>query len=409
MNMKRLSFLFVGVLSAFIFFGIWSHAVPEAFLAVQARKLLSSVFFVESTTTEALRSEYQKGSRIRILIVPGHDNLSGGTEFLGVREVDMTLALGEELYTFLRSDPHFEPIMTRNKYGYTEEFQKYFKKNEGSVKAFVVEKKSIMQNFLTRGLVEREQGVVHNTAASSVAYRLYSINMWANENDIDLVIHIHFNDYPGRRWNKAGRFDGFTVYVPEKQYSNARASTAIGKAIATKLSSVLAMSNLPTESGQGGIMPDQELIALGSYNTLDPASVLIEYGYIYEPQFLTRENREEVMHEYAFKTYLGLNQFFGNFLETFRKYQTSFLPYYFERTLTQGSPAEEEVFALQEALSLQGMYPPEGEDLHTCPKSGHFGLCTTRAVQAFQVAFGLSTTGFVDRETRGKLNELYRQ
>jgi len=405
--MKRFSLLSLCVMGGIALVLMFGFVAPNTFTFSNVPKLLSSIFFVDSTTTVALKESYRSGERIRVLIVPGHDNESWGTEFLGIREADMTLALGEELYAFLKADSHFDPVITREKNGYTDEFQNYFDKDTGRVRGFVANKKRVMQDLLKQGLAEKEEGVVHNTAVSSVAYRLYSINTWANENDIDLVIHIHINDYPGRRWNQTGRYDGFTVYVPDGQYSNAKPSRVIGEAIASTLSTVLATSNLPTEAGQGGVVPDQELIALGSYNTLDPASVLIEYGYIYEPQFRTTASREVIVHEFAFQTYLGLNQFFGNFLETFRTYKTSLLPYQFKHTLTQGSPAGRDILSLQEALSLQGVYPPDGEDLHSCPKSGHFGPCTRRGVREFQELFGLPSTGYVDAGTQAKLSELY--
>lgn len=405
--MKRFSLLSLCAVVGIVLVLMLGFVATSTFTFSNVQKLLSSVFFVDSTTIVALKESYRNGERIRVLIVPGHDNESWGTEFLGVREAEMNLALGEELYALLRSDEHFEPTITRNKDGYTDEFQNYFAQEERGIKGFVARKKKIMQDLVKQGLVVKEEGVIHNTAVSSVVYRLYSINTWANENDIDLVIHIHFNDYPGRRWNQAGRYDGFTVYVPDGQYSNAKSSRAIGEAIASKLSNVLAPSNLPAEAGQGGVMPDQELIALGSYNTLDPASVLIEYGYIYEPQFRTTASREVILHEFAFQTYLGLNQFFGNFLETFRIYKTSLLPYQFKNTLTQGSPAGRDILSLQEALSLQGVYPPDGEDLHSCPKSGHFGPCTRRGVLEFQKLFGFPGTGYVDARTQAKLSELY--
>lgn len=371
------------------------------------KKLLSSVFFVESTTTEAIKEAYRKGESIRILVVPGHDDESGGTEFLGVREASMTVVLGEELYRLLSSDPHYEPILVRDRNGYTEEFKTYFKEAELTVRGFVANKKRTMQDLLKQGLLEREDGVKHNRAPSDVAYRLYSINTWANENDVDLVIHIHFNDYPGRRWNRPGRYDGFTVYVPDGQYSNAKPSLEIGKAIADKLSVFIASSNLPKESGSGGVVPDQELIALGSYNTLDPAGMLIEYGYIYEAAFLKPHTRKLVMNELAFQTYLGLNQFFGNFTEIFREYPTTFLPHKFDKFLSKGSKSVADVLALQTALRLSDVYPPKGESLRSCPVSGNFGSCTMRSVKEFQRKYGLLETGVLDDVTRGKLSELY--
>ena len=38
-----------------------------------------------------------------------------------------------------------------------------------------------------------------------------------------------------------------------------------------------------------GVVEDQELIAIGSFNTLNPIGLLIEYGYIYESQFYNKK------------------------------------------------------------------------------------------------------------------------
>jgi len=32
-----------------------------------------------------------------------------------------------------------------------------------------------------------------------IALRLYGFNKWADENKVDAMVHIHFNDYPGER------------------------------------------------------------------------------------------------------------------------------------------------------------------------------------------------------------------
>jgi hypothetical protein len=60
-----------------------------------------------------------------------------------------------------------------------------------------------------------------------------------------------------------------------------------------------------------GIVPDQELIAIGRFNVADTANVLIEYGYIYEPQYQNNKKRMQVIDEYALRTYQGLENFFN--------------------------------------------------------------------------------------------------
>ena len=108
--------------------------------------------------------------------------------------------------------------------------------------------------------------------------------------------------------HSAGKYDGFTIYVPDHQYSNATASKAIGDAIAVRLNAYHATSTAPKENK--GVVPDQELIATGSNNSAGAASLLIEYGYIYEPQFQEPSVRSAAINDYAYQPYLGLQDFF---------------------------------------------------------------------------------------------------
>ena len=149
----------------------------------------------------------------------------------------------------------------------------------------------------------------HNDAPKDVALRLFGINKWANEHKVDIIIHIHFNDSGPRRAGAPGEYNGFTIYTPERQYSNSQASMDIAKRVFKRLSKMFSVSNLPGEDA--GVVEDQELIAIGSSNTVDAASLLVEYGYIYEPQFRVPAVRVMVLRELAFQTYLGLADFFG--------------------------------------------------------------------------------------------------
>ena len=331
-------------------------------------QLGASVFFVDSITANGLKTTYQnaaqRGDRVKILIVPGHDNESWGTEFRGVREAEMTAAVGEELARLLASDPHFEVVLTRTSAGYAKEFSDYFVNEKSAVQAFVTSKRQIMNDLQKKGSVEPVVGVRHNRAASDVVWKLYSFNKWANEHGTQIVLHIHFNDYPGRPYDRPGRYDGFALYVPEDQFSNARASRALAASLFTQFSQFYIESNLPKESS--GIVPDQDLIAIGAYNTLDAASVLVEYGYIYEDKFLDPRIRGAFLKELAFQTYLGLNKFFGTFEETFRRYPTTFLPHRWDETLQEGVRRNPSVLSLQAALLSERLYPPEGTDKLTC-------------------------------------------
>jgi len=373
------------------------------------RHLFAGVFFTESITPEDLQEIYTRAThgerKLRVLIVPGHDNDAWGTEFRGVHEADMTVELGEELARVLALDSAFEPILTRTKAGYTPEFQNYFGTENDTIATFIAEKKQTMRELVRAGSVHLTDGVLHNSAPNEVARKLYSINKWANEHRVDIVLHLHFNDYPGRRNEKAGRYNGFALYVPDAQFSNARASKVVALSLLKQFLKFYAGSNLPIEDN--GVVEDQALIATGSYNTLDPASVLIEYGYIYEQKFVDPEVRSRIFKELAFQTYQGLNRFFGKNGEIFQKYPTTLLPHTWNEPLAPGETGNPSVLSLQAALLFEDLYPPAGRSKRDCPLTGSFGPCTTLAVQGFQQKYGLPPSGNVGELTLQKLNEKY--
>ncbi len=406
--MNRIFFLLGLSLCGMAFVVSATIGLSPAFSFDELTRLAGSVFFVDSVTADGLKDAYrnagQGGAPLKILIVPGHDNDSWGTEFRGVKEAAMTARVGEELARLLSADPRFEITLTRTSAGYAPEFLEYFINEKAAVQAFVAEKRKVMQDLLTNGSVEPVRGVKHNKAADEVVWRLYSFNKWANEHGVQLVIHIHFNDYPGRPKTQPGRYDGFALYVPETQFSNAKASRAVAQTLFTQFSRFYAASNLPKESS--GIVPDQTLIAIGAYNTLDAASVLVEYGYIYEDRFLDAGIREKFLKELAFQTALGLNSFFGSFDEVFRQYHTTLLPYEWSEPLAAGSRHNPSVLALQAALLSEKLYPPSG-DKRACPLTGSFGPCTERAVRSFQEKYALPPSGTLTERTRSALNEKY--
>lgn len=373
------------------------------------RALAASVFFVDSVTADGLKDKYARAARgdgkVKILIVPGHDNDSWGTEFRGVREADMTAAVGEELSRLFSGDPHYEPVLVRTRKDYTKEFREYFAAEETAVRAFVANKRKVMSDLFHTGFLEPVTGVVHNRAKQSTVWKLYSLNKWANEHGVDIALHIHFNDYPGRPRAKQGRYNGFALYVPEEQFSNAKGSRAVAEALFAQFSKFYAESNFLREAS--GIVPDQDLIAVGAYNTLDPVGVLVEYGYIYEERFLDEAIRERFLRELAFQTYQGLNRFFGKYGELFQKYPTTFLPHEWQEPLAQGVVAHPSVLSLQAALLFEEVYPPEGNK-RACPITGSFGPCTRRAVAAFQEKHGIApASGVAGELTLEKLNEKF--
>ena len=122
------------------------------------------------------------------------------------------------------------------------------------------------------------------------------------------MIHLHLNDYPGHSSTVAGKYSGLVIYIPAQQYNNSSTTKAVADAMFKRLSLYNPIDNLPIESG--GIIDDPELIAVGVGNTADAASMLIEYDYIYEPQFVNPKVRSLALKDLAYQTYLGLQDFF---------------------------------------------------------------------------------------------------
>lgn len=398
---RSLKILFV-VASAII---IFLFAFIKITNSVSFRPLLSSVFFIDSTSTAELKRNYETPEKkIKILIVPGHDSGSFGTNFGKLKEADLTLLLGEDLFDYLKRENKFEVFIARDKRGFMPEILNYIKRNRSQIENFVSQKKEAMNELIRNGDISDVEGVIHNQVSFNTAINLYGMNKWANENGIDLVLHIHFNDYPGRKAKSAGKYSGFSIYIPEPQYSNAKASKELAEYIFDKLNKFYPKSDLPKESA--GIVPDQKLIAVGSYNTLDGIGLLAEYGYIYEPQFQKESVRIAVVKDMAFQTYLGIIDFFDK-----KKFGSEYFKSYLLPHTWSSAPQKNEfsasVLSLQAALVLEGVYPPEEFKRNDCPMSGRYKSCVSTAVKAFQKKYGLEPTGDIGPRTLKKLNELY--
>lgn len=361
-------------------------AIHFGLLATGHASFLAAVFGVESTTPETIKSRYTnvslRGEKLRILVVPGHDSDYPGTSYLNLSEANLNLALAKELSTMLSSDPRLDVILARDDAGYNPQIINYINYNSEQINLSATSKKLETISRMAGGQVVRnEKNVYHNSAAPGMVTRLYGINMWANENRIDLVINIHFNDYPRKRRSEPGKYSGYVIYVPDHQYSNARASKSLANSISDKLAKFFAESDLPKESG--GVVEDQDLVALGAFNTLDPASILIEYGYIYEPQFVYKSVRPTVLKELASATYAGVIEFLMGNKYTQGIYDTTLLPYSFVQEIEKEDRGVE-VLHLQAALAHAGYYPPDGLNKNDCPLSGYMGPCTRKSLSSFQ-------------------------
>lgn len=368
--------------------------------------LVASVFFTDSITVDEIVGRYEdglskntQGNGVKIMIVPGHDDENFGALFNGIKEADLNLKLAKHLSTLLQKEKGVEVLLVRDDNGYESGLSEFLK-DQDKIKEFYQEKKEIMNDLVENGQVVRKTEIHHNFAKPEVVTVLYGINKYANDNDFDIVLHIHFNDYPGRKSN-GGKYNGFSIYIPEKQYSNSKASKTLAEKIYNHLSYIFAKSNLKGESS--GIIEDQELIAVGSHNTADPIAILIEYGYIYESQFHNQEISEIVLRELANKTFSGIK----DFLKEKDSEPVGFVEldnYLWQKNIGEGDRGQD-VLSLQNFLRKENFYP-NSDNLNNCPLSGYYGKCTIDAISKFQSKNGLNPTGFFGDQTRELVQRL---
>jgi N-acetylmuramoyl-L-alanine amidase len=295
-------------LGALIFVGWYSGA----FQMVASRVVdFASVFFVDSSTPQTLHTAYAQaksgGQKFKVLIVPGHDDEYSGTSYGGLREADLTVQEGKLLAAQFAQDPNIEVRLARTASGYDPDISSYFSNHWQDIINYRLAQTKMMKTYMASGNIQSDVVVDHNTAKDIVALRLYGINMWANANNYQLIIHVHFNDTPRANRAKPGPYTGFAVYVPEHQFSNAKGSLAVANDVVSRLAQVFNASTLPQENGSP--VEDQQLIAIGSNNSLDASSMLIEYAYIYEPSIQKSSTRGAVLQQMAQQTYAGVEDF----------------------------------------------------------------------------------------------------
>ncbi len=365
------------------------------------------VLHVYAITPPELVNKYKTapltGQKVNILIVPGHDDEYWGTQFADIRESDVVVAIGQYLFDYLKTDPRINVQISRTQMGYNQIFSNYFVSNREQILTFIEQSKAVHQARVDAGEVQQVTNVPHNNAQPEVALRLYGINKWASENNIDIVLHLHVNDMGGRSWGEIGKYTGFSIYIPERQFDHSAVSAVVGEAIFNELRLKNATSSYPAESI--GLIEDQDLIAIGARNTVKGAAALIEYGYIYEPHFQNLAIQETITKDFAFQTFLGLHRFFGDRhvyaggTMVTPGTPSSNLPHTWTTNLQKGSTGAD-VSALQAALTKDGTY-------YTCGIVGTFGPCTETGVKAFQKKYGISQTGTIGPLTRAKLNSLF--
>lgn len=347
--------------------------------------------------------------KVRILLVPGHEPDYGGAEYSNLFERNMVVDLAKQLQGFIETNGHYEVFVARDKNHWSPFFVDYFKKNWDEIISWTNAHKNEVERLERLGNYHPvSPEVVHNSVPKNVALKLYGISKWSNENDIDIIIHIHFNDHPGHSKNNPGLYNGFAIYIPENQYFNSSSTKALASSIFNRLQKFNAVSNFSGE--RSGIVQTQDLIAVGAYNSVDAVSMLIEYGYIYEPQFNNPDLYSVAIKDLAFQTYLGLQDFVDdkNPNNILGMSDTLVVPYVWKTPIVDSKANSRDVYSLQTAMVMDRVYPPTNKTFNDCPRTGTFGNCTKTAVELFQKKRGITgESGVVGNKTINELNRLF--
>ncbi len=286
------------------------HTLSKTLISISIIALSFSAFIFISQTTKFLPSTSHK---IKILIVPGHEpNAGGADEFKKIKERDLNLQLSEILKKDLSANPSLEVILARDKNGWNKDLENYVETSSTTIMNWVADMKDKMFAKVDAGEMKLiNPGMKHNEATSSAVLYLYGTNKWIAENNIDLVLHVHFNSNP--KINGKPIFSGYCMYVPEKQYSNSTSSKIFANYLNEEISKIEKPSTMLQEKNI--IIPDQELIATGNYDTLKIPSVAIEYAYIYEPMMLSSTTRNIFIEKSASSTATAVENYISNELE----------------------------------------------------------------------------------------------
>lgn len=286
----------------------WSGFIVGVFIFIFLYPAYRAGDWFGSDRNNLFASHSNVPQKIRILIVPGHEPQSGGTYYHDLMERDLAVQLGTQVEQLLSKNPRYEVIMTRDTQGWNPVFEEYFKHNQGDIYSWMQDARHTEIVSVLLGISHSPTGTMkHNSVPKDVAMRLYGITKWANENNIDLMLHIHFDDVARRRTTVPGKYVGFTIYVPSREYNNSTQSVSIARSLYSRLR---ATSDINTAlSTRNPFVEDPRLIAVGANNTSHVASVLIEYGYIYEKRFTDTTVRQETISTLAQETYDGLENY----------------------------------------------------------------------------------------------------
>jgi N-acetylmuramoyl-L-alanine amidase len=238
-----------------------------------------------------------------VLIIPGHDVKSGGANYKNIYERDLAAEIGVRISAILNRDLHYNVIVARDTDRWNPILANYFQNENQQIINWKDECQANDKNLIASGQKKYVPDMAdHSEVSSDMSVKLYGMNKWANENAIDLVLNLHFNDEQRPNMNAPGDLTGFAIFIPENQMKNSADTRPAAQDAFNELKKIE-----PPEINH--LMEDQSLIALGASGTLNVPSMLIEYAYIYEKELRTDAERENALNKMAEQTALGVEDY----------------------------------------------------------------------------------------------------
>ena len=273
--------------------------------------IIICMLFVSIAIYSFDKSRESHSDDFKIIVVPGHEPSDGGAHYGDLYERDLNVDLAERMTELMRSKNGYSVFVSRASGSWNHLLLEYFEKGRKDILDFKNRSQNLYRLFQSAGLITKvEDRMPHTEVSEEGAVRLYGLNKWANDNDVDLLIHIHFNDSNRKDPALPGNNRGFTIFVPESQLKNSSASKAAATFIYAALEKRFASQG--SNGHRLGLLEDQSLIALGAFNTLVSPSVLIEYAYIYEGILSSPEMREKTLSAMAEATAEGVENYRQN-------------------------------------------------------------------------------------------------
>jgi len=304
-------FLYVVVSALLLFCCIFGFSSGHLFLGnkkVAGADLAGSVATPSPAQRVVVATETVK--TFNILVIPGHEPKAGGGSYKNIYERDLAVDIANKIFETLSKDSEYKVTVARDENDWNPILKEYFQTQKQAIINFKTKCQQDTKALMASGKMKYVPNMgFHADASQEMSVRLYGMNKWANENDIDLVLNLHFNDEQRPNINTPGDLSGFVIFVPESQMKNSQASKLAAQDIFDQLKSV--------ESPQVNyLLEDQSLIALGASGTMDAPSLLIEYAYIFEKKLRTDTDRLKTLDEFAQQTVLGIKKYVTGIAKT---------------------------------------------------------------------------------------------